>query len=112
MKVKLIKWHNVVQYCRGDKKIERAFKKFHFRLVRGDFNTPQDLVKGFGNSDLVTCIKTGNTRIVFNVGSNKYRMICGYYFAPKWVILYIKFVGTHKEYDDIDVCKIDQFKSK
>ncbi len=37
-------------------------------------------------------------------------MICGYYFGVKEVILYIKFVGTHKEYDKVNVCTIDLFK--
>ena len=92
--------------------MKNAFEKFYFRMSQGDFETTQDIISGFGNSDLVTCKKTNQTRIVFNVGMNKYRLISGYFFAPTSVILNIKFVGTHKEYNKIDACEIDMFKNK
>ncbi len=40
-------------------------------------------------------------RVVFNIGGNKYRLIVKVWFPGQ--ALWIKFVGTHREYDDIDV---------
>jgi mRNA interferase HigB len=40
-------------------------------------------------------------RVVFNVGGNKYRLVAKVWFAGQAV--WIKFVGTHPEYDRIDV---------
>ncbi len=71
---------------------------------------PQDLIVRFPNSDLVTCPKTKQSRIVFNVGNNKYRLVCGYLFTAKECVLFVKFVGTHSAYDRIDVCSINTFK--
>ena len=88
----------------------KAFNRFYEIANQSDWSKPQDIVETFNNSDLITCKKQSISRIVFNIGSNKYRLITGYYFAPNQTKLYIKFVGTHKEYDKIDVCKVDMFK--
>jgi len=80
--------------------------------MQSTWTKPQDIIVSFNNSDLVTCNKDGKTRIIINIGHNKYRLIAGYYFATIQTILYIKFVGTHAEYDKIDVCKVDMFKQK
>ncbi len=89
----------------------KAFEDFRRRLkYANSWSTPHEIITTNPNSDLVTCRKTGRSRIVFNVGHNKYRMICGYQFQPRQCILFIKFVGTHKEYDKIGVCEVDMFK--
>jgi len=88
-----------------------AFEDFRRRLKfsQGCIN-PQELVRSFQNSDLITCKKTKQSRIVFNIENNKYRLICGYLFKSKVTILFVKFIGTHIEYDKIDACKVNMFK--
>lgn len=88
----------------------KAFHRFYEVVQEATWSNPQQIIHSFNNSDLVTCKREKTTRIVFNIGQNKYRLIVGYYFAKKETILYVKFVGTHKEYDDIDVCKVEMFK--
>lgn len=112
MELRIVKWKNVIRHCKSDKKMSKAFQRFYNVAKLTDWKIPQDIVRSFAHSDLVTCEKEKTTRIIFNIGSNKYRMITGYYFAVNQVILYVKFVGTHKEYDQIDVCKVDMFKTK
>ena len=38
--------------------------------------------------------------MVFNIGGNKYRLVVKIAYTPKMV--YIRFIGTHAEYDKID----------
>ncbi len=111
VKVRVIKWKNVVDHVQQDKRMRRAFYDFRDRLVDADWDKPQDIVDSFGNSYLITC-KKAKARIVFNVGRNRYRLIFGYNFLPNQVILYVKFVGTHSEYDKVNVCTVDMFKWK
>lgn len=40
-------------------------------------------------------------RIVFNIAGNKYRLVA--YVNYGFHTIYIRFVGTHREYDDVDV---------
>lgn len=42
-----------------------------------------------------------DNRVVFNIGGNKYRLIVRVNYTAK--IVYIRFVGTHAEYDKINV---------
>jgi mRNA interferase HigB len=44
----------------------------------------------------------GNDRYVFDISGNKYRVVVMIHFSTR--TLYIRFVGTHKQYDKMD-CK-------
>ncbi|MCF0040810.1 type II toxin-antitoxin system HigB family toxin [Dyadobacter fanqingshengii] len=65
-----------------------------------DYSTPQEVIADFKGADYV-----GNERVVFNIARNKYRLIVSfnYQFKACW----IKFVGTHKDYDRIDAKTIE-----
>ena len=55
-----------------------------------------DVRRTFGSADSV-----GNQRYVFNIRGNNYRLVAVVKFTIQTV--YIRFVGTHPEYDKIDV---------
>lgn len=88
----------------------KAYNRFYEVVKESMWSTPQQIIRSFNKSDFITCKKQKTTRIVFNIGQNKYRLIVGYYFASKETILYVKFAGTHKQYDSIDVCTVEMFK--
>ena len=56
-----------------------------------------DVKKTFNSVDAV-----GNQRFVFNIKGNDYRLVALIKFKIKMV--YIRFIGTHKEYDNIKDC--------
>lgn len=67
-----------------------------YQLVkRAQWRTPADVKNQYRNASFI-----GNNRIVFNIAGNKYRLIVEVNYSAK--IVYIRFVGTHKEYDKID----------
>lgn len=41
-----------------------------------------------------------NSRVVFNIHGNKYRLIASLNYPYR--VVYIRFVGTHEHYDQID----------
>lgn len=104
----MVKWTNVLSRIGNDKEMLNAFIHFYEKLKYVDWNKPSDILMTFNHADIVNCEPLN--RVVINVGGNKYRLVCGYYFGKKIVQLFVKFVGTHKEYDKIDVCSIDMFK--
>ncbi len=55
---------------------------------------PSDITNDFPKSDFV-----GNGRLVFNIAHNKYRLIVLFVFQTQ--ICYVRFVGTHADYDKI-----------
>lgn len=46
----------------------------------------------------------GNQRYVFNIKGNRYRLVAAVKFKTK--LVFIRFVGTHEEYDKIDASNI------
>jgi mRNA interferase HigB len=57
---------------------------------------PADIKAQFRNASILK-----GRRAVFNIKGNDYRLVASVAFAAG--ILYVKFVGTHEEYDRIDV---------
>ena len=60
------------------------------------WRAPQDIRDQYGSAEFV-----GDNRVVFNIGGNKYRLVVRISYEFQQVL--IKFVGTHKAYDQIDV---------
>ncbi len=74
---------------------EQALKSWYVIARSADWATPQDVKSQFGNASIVK-----NNRVIFNIAGNKYRLIVKFNYEFK--IGYIRFLGTHKQYDAID----------
>ena len=68
---------------------------------KAQWRTPADVKAQFGNASIV-----GNNRVVFNIKGNDYRLIVAFAYKMQWA--YIKFIGTHKQYDAVDAATVDQ----
>ncbi|WP_317197780.1 type II toxin-antitoxin system HigB family toxin [Hymenobacter siberiensis] len=55
-----------------------------------------------------TADHVGNERFVFNIKGNRYRLIASISFTTRTI--YIKFVGTHRQYDAIDAATVEFIK--
>ena len=71
-----------------------------YRIVsKANWSNINDVRKTFNSTDYV-----GNDRFVFNIKGNKYRLIAKIQFNDRTI--FIKFIGTHAEYDKIDASNI------
>lgn len=64
-------------------------------VKRAKWRNAMDVKRSFGSVDLI-----GGQRYVFNIGGNKFRLVAVVQFNHDCV--YIRFIGTHSEYDKID----------
>lgn len=62
---------------------------------KAEWRTPQDIKDDFRSVDFV-----GDNRVIFDVGGDNYRLVARISYTYKQVL--VKFVGTHKEYDEIN----------
>ncbi|MCT8267230.1 type II toxin-antitoxin system HigB family toxin [Afifella sp. JA880] len=62
---------------------------------RAEWASPADIKAQYRNASI---LKGG--RVVFNICGNKYRLIVKFDYAKR--IGFVRFLGTHKEYDQID----------
>ncbi len=74
---------------------EQALKSWYAVARRADWKTPSDVKETYGNSSI---LQVG--RVVFNIAGNKYRLIVWINYPYR--VVYIRFVGTHRQYDKVD----------
>lgn len=74
---------------------EQALKAWFDEIKKASWSSPNDIKAQYKNASILK-----NRRVVFNICGNKYRLIVA--IAYQQQIMYVKFIGTHKQYDAID----------
>ncbi len=75
---------------------ERPLSAWYKIVSKATWSGPADVKAQFGTTvDFV-----GDSRIIFDIGGNKYRVVV--HAAYPYGRVLVKFVGTHAQYDDID----------
>ena len=64
--------------------------------LKADWAAQQDVKRDFRNASILK-----DRRVVFNIAGNKYRLVVWINYAYR--VVYIRFIGTHAQYDKIDV---------
>lgn len=67
--------------------------------LRADWRSPADVKADFRNASILR-----DGRVVFNIAGNKYRLVVWINYAYR--VVYIRFIGTHAQYDQIDAQSI------
>lgn len=78
---------------------EQPLRAWHAKTKLADWKTSNEIKNDYRNASFIA-----NNRIVFNIKGNKYRLVAAINY--EFSIVYIRFVGTHREYDKIDVTTI------
>jgi len=78
---------------------EEQLKTWYAEMKRSSFTSPHEIKEKYGTADPV-----GNNRVVFNIKGNKYRLIVKFDYRRQKG--FIRFIGTHKEYDRINAEEI------
>jgi mRNA interferase HigB len=78
---------------------EQYLKTWYDTAMHADWKTPNDVKQTYINASILQ-----NGRIVFNIKGNNYRLIVKFNYEKQWA--FIRFIGTHDEYNKIDVNKI------
>jgi mRNA interferase HigB len=74
---------------------EQPLRSWHDEVSRATWRTPAEIKAQFGNASILK-----GRRVVFNIKGNAYRLVAA--LAYNTGLVFIKFVGTHPEYDRID----------
>ena len=74
---------------------EIPLRSWYTLASRSDWRYPADVKAAYRNASVVA-----KNRIVFNIKGNDYRLIAAVHYNRG--MMFIRFVGTHREYDKID----------
>jgi mRNA interferase HigB len=78
---------------------EQALKSWFQEANKSSWKNPNDIKRAYPSASIMT----GN-RVVFNIRGNNYRLIVRINYD--YQIVWIRFIGTHKEYDRINANEI------
>jgi len=78
---------------------KEGIEAWYHEATRAAWNLGADVKEQYGSASILK-----NNRVVFNICGNKYRLVVKIHYEAH--IVFIRFIGTHKEYDQIDAEKI------
>jgi mRNA interferase HigB len=78
---------------------EQPLKAWYHDAKQAVWQSPNDIRHAYVTASIIA-----NNRVIFNIKGNSYRLVVAINYS--FGILYIRFIGTHKEYDRIDATTI------
>jgi mRNA interferase HigB len=85
-------WESTPKYADS----EDPLKAWYREAKQAMWLTPADIKEQYRNASILK-----NNRTVFNIAGNKYRLVVEINYPAQ--MIFIRFIGTHQEYDKIDV---------
>lgn len=78
---------------------QQALQAWYHDAKLANWKTPADIKSIYRNASIVA-----NNRVVFNIKGNDYRLVVAIQYQHG--VIYIRFIGTHAEYDKIEAATI------
>jgi mRNA interferase HigB len=103
--MRVIAWKTLAKYLetRRDvadyKALKGALEAWYAETESATWANPAEIQRQYRTASIV-----GNERVVFNIIGNNYRLIVAVLYKKQ--IVFIKWIGTHREYDKIDVATV------
>lgn len=77
-------------------------QSWYDEAIKANWRTPQDIKEQYRSASIC-----GHNRVVFNIAGNKYRLVVEMQYRAG--IAWVKFVGTHAQYDKINVESVNEY---
>lgn len=97
--MRIVTFLRIKEFAETHSDADIALRDWYKKTQNCEWKSFSDVKETFNSADYV-----GNSRFVFNIKGNNYRLIAIIIFASQKV--YIRFIGTHKDYDKIDASNI------
>jgi len=94
--MRIIAKRTLREYWAAHANCRKELEEWYGIALKAQWGTPMDIRKTFPKASIVA-----NNRVVFNIGGGRYRLVVKFAYRVK--IGYIRFIGTHTEYDKINM---------
>jgi len=102
--MRVISRNTLIKFWKKYPETEQSLKAWYDEVSNASWKLPNDLKGQYRNASVIS-----NKRVVFNIKGNRYRLIVDIEYRIG--IVFIVWLGTHKEYNKIDVRKIKYVKT-
>jgi mRNA interferase HigB len=93
--VRIIAKRTLRDFWKRHSKAKGPLEAWHQEVVHADWAVPSSVKAHFRSASVLP-----DNRVVFNIAGNRYRLIVQINYPYR--IVYIRFIGTHAQYDAID----------
>ena len=93
--MRIIARKTLIAFWKANPRAEQQLKAWYAEASAANWKTPADVKAQYGSASILK-----NGRVVFNICGNEYRLVVWINFD--FHTIYIRFIGTHEEYDEID----------
>ena len=93
-------WESSPEYFDAKSSLEA----WHLEALKAEWKTPQEIKAQFCSASILKY-----NRVVFNIAGNKYRLIVSIDYTRQ--TCFVKFIGTHKQYDAINAEVYDGYST-
>ena len=93
--MRIISRKTLREYWERHPESEQPLLAWYQEVRQADWSTPARVIERFPNASIL-----GDDRVVFRIRGGNYRIVVRIFYPARCV--YIRFVGTHREYDRIN----------
>ena len=97
--VRIVAKRTLRAYWEREPRAERPLKSWHAIAAKADWSSHADAKSTYAKKSIV-----GRDRVVFDIGGNRYRLVVRFDYRRR--IGFVRVVGTHAEYDQIDASAV------
>ena len=97
--MRIIAKRTLRQYWEREPRAEQPLRSWYAIAAKAEWSSPMDVKQSYGTASIVA-----NDRVVFNIGGNRYRLVVRFDYACR--LGFVRFVGTHAEYDRVDASRV------
>jgi mRNA interferase HigB len=98
--MRVISKASLIRFWTKHPKSKQALQTWFEDASHAKWVHPQDIKLRYASASFV-----GSNRVVFNIKGNEYRLIVA--VAYRFAAVYVKFVGTHRQYDAVDAATVE-----
>jgi mRNA interferase HigB len=93
--MRILSRNTLREFWRSNLAAEEALKTWYYEASHADWQSPADVKTAHRNASIIA-----NNRVIFNIKGNSYRLIVAIRYDIG--IIFIRFIGTHAEYDKVN----------
>jgi len=97
--MRIIAFKTLREFWKRHPDSEQALRAWYHDVKLADWKSPADIRKVYRSASVIA-----NNRVIFNIRGNNYRLVIAIKYS--FGMVYIRFIGTHRAYDDIDATTI------
>lgn len=96
---------SIVEFYNKHPDCKKTLENWYYDVLQKNWKKPNDIIKDFTKARTIK-----NNRAIFEINGNDYRLIVEINYQKGWV--FIKFIGTHAQYDKVDAETVDVYKKQ